>query len=476
MEYNNFFIYDNEGKIINNLNFVDNDHLFNYLNNDIKNDIRIINLNKKYKNKKILKINKCFNDKIGELKIILNNKKENIIYNKDLIKNLPLYVFGNFGSPTGYGNVTDGFCKNIKKAYDNTSLFHLKQKNIIMDDNHVSLDFHHPYAIIKKSIYKIIYTMIEGYTVPDFYTKSLDGCYDKFIVPTNFVKDVFSKYINDNRIVVIPPGVNEVFNPNIEKEQKTYFKLVDKDNRFIELTHIKPQGFKFVFSGRLCYRKGYDLVLKAYLEEFTNKDDVSLIIFSLPEHAGMYTKEFHEKILSICKDENNPNSPKIFLFDDVMDYHYSVSLPFSWADCFVYPSRGEGLGLPPLEAASCKIPLICSDNSGMGDYINNERALVINTDKIEPIGSKYFDGKYSGNHPGWKDDVFLPFMENTEYAILESPQIIEQLRAHMRYIYEHRNSDKINKMVENMYNIIEEKYNWEKNRNIFHNFILETMT
>jgi glycosyltransferase involved in cell wall biosynthesis len=35
---------------------------------------------------------------------------------------------------------------------------------------------------------------------------------------------------------------------------------------------------------------------------------------------------------------------------------------------FVYPSRAEGFGLPPLEAALCKVPVLCSKATAMSDY------------------------------------------------------------------------------------------------------------
>ena len=41
---------------------------------------------------------------------------------------------------------------------------------------------------------------------------------------------------------------------------------------------------------------------------------------------------------------------------------------FRAADLFVYPSRAEGFGLPPLEAAAAKVPVLCSNATAMSDY------------------------------------------------------------------------------------------------------------
>lgn len=47
----------------------------------------------------------------------------------------------------------------------------------------------------------------------------------------------------------------------------------------------------------------------------------------------------------------------------LLDYYYNH-------DVFLWPSKGEGVGLPPLEAMSTGMDVVCCDNSGMSDYLN----------------------------------------------------------------------------------------------------------
>jgi len=47
------------------------------------------------------------------------------------------------------------------------------------------------------------------------------------------------------------------------------------------------------------------------------------------------------------------------------------------ADCFVYPSRGEGFGLQPLEAMAIGLPVIAPAYSGMADFVKSDTAIVL---------------------------------------------------------------------------------------------------
>ncbi len=54
------------------------------------------------------------------------------------------------------------------------------------------------------------------------------------------------------------------------------------------------------------------------------------------------------------------------------------------ADCFAFPSRREGLGVPAIEALLCGVPLIAADNRGTREYaINNINSVVCRPDSVE---------------------------------------------------------------------------------------------
>lgn len=64
-------------------------------------------------------------------------------------------------------------------------------------------------------------------------------------------------------------------------------------------------------------------------------------------------------------------------------------------DCFLWPSKGEGVGLPPLEAMATGMEVICADNSGMSDYVDSRYCWPVRTAGTEPAaGPGLFTQRY----------------------------------------------------------------------------------
>ncbi|WP_368246279.1 glycosyltransferase, partial [Clostridium paraputrificum] len=49
---------------------------------------------------------------------------------------------------------------------------------------------------------------------------------------------------------------------------------------------------------------------------------------------------------------------------------------YSGAEAFIYPSLYEGFGLPPLEAMSCKTPVITSNLTSIPEVTNDAAILI----------------------------------------------------------------------------------------------------
>ena len=132
---------------------------------------------------------------------------------------------------------------------------------------------------------------------------------------------------------------------------------------------LNAKGYVFVSVGDYTERKGFDVLLDAYCEEFSAKDNVTLI---LKVHKGGFTamhKEVLRREISIhVKRYKSP--PRVILCMDKLNYDDLPKL-YNACNCFVLPSRGEGLGLPVAEAMACGLPVIVTGEGGYMDFVED---------------------------------------------------------------------------------------------------------
>lgn len=133
------------------------------------------------------------------------------------------------------------------------------------------------------------------------------------------------------------------------------------DERQYHPIERKPSDvFTFGHMGALSIRKGTDILVKAFLEAFPTEKDVRLICkSSFPTYQFGTTDKRVEVFLNTWTHE-----------ELLRDF-------FTRIDCFVFPTRGEGFGLTPLEAMATGIPAIVTGWSGPVEYMTPEVGWTI---------------------------------------------------------------------------------------------------
>jgi len=131
--------------------------------------------------------------------------------------------------------------------------------------------------------------------------------------------------------------------------------------------------YTFLAFGDRGSRKGSDVAYQALFQAFGDSRDVRLIIKTLK--VGL-----PHLCTARVKDEfgNTVGDPRISVWRETNE---SLADVFAWTDCFVYPTRGEGWGLPPREAAAMGVPVIVTRWSGTEIGIDNW-AIPINDVKL----------------------------------------------------------------------------------------------
>ncbi|HNU60646.1 MAG TPA: glycosyltransferase family 4 protein [Methanofastidiosum sp.] len=169
------------------------------------------------------------------------------------------------------------------------------------------------------------------------------------------------------RVVLMPIDIDSVRNANTMSDVMLQTKLM----RLRE-----DCGFVFFANSEWTPRKGWDILLKAFCEVFAPYEDVGLLIktccFSRAENTTSIIKQIHmvkSQFKSKCK---------IMLVNQIMDIK-DVWHMYKYANAFILPSRGEGCGIPYMEAMACGLPIICPSRGGQIDYANDNIATRVNS-------------------------------------------------------------------------------------------------
>lgn len=357
-------------------------------------------------------------------------------------------IHGIFYDASGYGKVNRNLAIGLNKAGIKVKIDPKRSKNQLKEDeiepiaklqntaisrNHITIDSIIPsFAEVSTGKYKILYSTIESYSIPKQFQESCD-IYDEIWLTSHFSAEILKQYTK-KPIYVISPGTDpELYNEN--------------GPRFDFSTSCKKFIFLSVFGWN--YRKGYDVLLKAYFDEFTSKDDVTLLIVSRYQSGQdkHHKLKIKEDIEAIMKQFPNKDLPHVMRYSKITPEKDMPKI-YRASNCFVLPARGEGFCIPPLEASLCGLPVILTNCSGQTEYMRNDNCYPIEIDKIEALPQGLMKIHY------WDNQLFPK---------LTSVEVHENLKKTMRHVYNNYNEAK--QRNKKMQKLILENFTWTNTAN-----------
>ena len=258
--------------------------------------------------------------------------------------------------------------------------------NTFQNDQKIGLLFHNPYSILRMdNAFRLIYTMFESTKIPDEWVEYLIEA-DEVLVPSKWCKGVFAKA--GIKTTVVPLGYDEDTYKPIKRKPK----------------HKTKQPFTFLHYNAFNARKGFLELFKAFTQEFDPAEPVRLILkTNLQAIPGSF-----------------PVNPRQYPNIEIITESYGdkeMQDLMARSDCFVFPSRGEGFGITPLEAMATAMPTIVPNAHGITEYFDRRYMYEV---------------KVKGECPA----LYTRYKGEDVGKMVECD--VKHLQAQMRYVYEHQ--------------------------------------
>jgi len=324
----------------------------------------------------------------------------------------------------GYGSFITSLTGALKK-YTKVGMVRHRSgfpDNIVVNDdrtkNDVTIHCDVPqYFKFTNEKYKVAFTMYEATKMPDLW-RSLLNQMDLILVPCRFNRDVFISDGIYKPVRVVPLAARNA-------------------GQVLERVRTGYEPFTFLSWGQFDRdgRKGEAVLARAFAEEFEGEKNVKLILKGGPSWIFPHvTKE----------------DPRIEFINKFISEEEMTSL-MQRADCGVFPSKGEGWGLCPMEAAASGMPVIITNWSAMYDWAHPDYFYLLDIKQLE-----------FANYPH-------PYYNCGYWAQVD----VTELRKQMRYVFGHQTAAKRKGL--NAAKYISKYYNWDNTARALVNILSEEL-
>lgn len=217
--------------------------------------------------------------------------------------------------------------------------------------------------------YKIGFTMLEVDGLPEEWVRQANMM-DEVWVPSAFNVETFRESGVNVPIQVVPLGVDPA-----------YFSP--------EITGVRNDDvFTFLSFFEWGERKAPELLLKAFTDEFSSAEPVRLVCKVNNFDPSVDVRS------EVSRLGLRDSGGRVFISENLILKDYELGVLYRSADCFVLPSRGEGWGMPILEAMASGLPVIATKWSAQTEFMTEANSYPLEVERLVPAEAKcpYYDG------------------------------------------------------------------------------------
>lgn len=185
-----------------------------------------------------------------------------------------------------------------------------------------------------------------------------------------YVRDIYLRAgVPEQKIGLVPLGVDT--------------SILRPDGPRLELP---ARSFRFLYVGGTIGRKGADVLVNTYLKTFAPGDDVTLVIKDTGSNTVYKGQNLRDQLLAL---QGRDDVPHVLYVDATMDDAQMAAL-YRSCDVLVAPYRGEGFGMPILEAMACGKPVIVTRGGAADDFADDAVGITISATRTS-VGSRIGD-------------------------------------------------------------------------------------
>ncbi|WP_084723381.1 glycosyltransferase [Streptomonospora alba] len=143
---------------------------------------------------------------------------------------------------------------------------------------------------------------------------------------------------------------------------------------------IPVNGYKFLSIFNWQWRKGWDILLGAYFDEFSFHEDVVLILRC--DVLDKKKRSSLRRTMEEFSDRRRRRLPKVVLLETRLN-RLDLFRLYAVSDSFVLPTRGEGWGRPISDAMAMGLPVVATNWSGNTEYMRDGNSFLVDCKIID---------------------------------------------------------------------------------------------
>jgi glycosyltransferase involved in cell wall biosynthesis len=206
-------------------------------------------------------------------------------------------------------------------------------------------------------------------SLPKAWAEGAKAVADEIWCYSTYIADMYVRAgVSRERVHVVPLG----YDPTIFKPGPAPLSATLRDR------------IAFLYVGDTIARKGVDVVVNAYLATFTTRDNVVLIVKDFGGKDPGSDTRLRDHVASLGTRRDIP--PVLYI--DTFYTDAALADLYRAATALVAPYRGEGFGLPILEAMACGVPTIATRGGASDDFTTKDTTIHIDAKPIS-LGKNY---------------------------------------------------------------------------------------